>query len=171
MGDQLWGVLIGGLLAIVGGTFAPWLQHKLARRDKIEDDRRQRLHDLIGSVYEHQQWIEVQRRAKMFGDEEPLGPDPIGRIHAYVYSDFPDQVPQYHRFRVAAAAYSKWATARMGERIKGEELDIEDYQNVFEAYTLASGNLLSAATGHAVLTHDQVFGSAEGDQGSSLARK
>lgn len=93
MDRQLWDVQVGGLLAIVGGTFAPWVRHKLARKGKIEDARRQRLHDLIGAVYEHQQWIEAQRRAKMFGDEETVGPDPIARNQTYFFPTFQTKCP------------------------------------------------------------------------------
>jgi len=151
---DLLAVLIGGVLAIAGGIAAPIVQHRLQREAKAEEDRRQRLHELIQAVYDHAEYMKRRSSWSMTGGDQPALTNPMPRIHALILSDFSDHLLVYRQFCSASASYELWNASRMVERVNERSLETDGFRPMNEEYHLSSSQLLDAVTGQPLVTKE-----------------
>lgn len=80
--EQLFAVVIGGVLAIAGGFSSGWYQHRLAATQERRRIRAAKLEELVASVFELGHWVEQQRGHELFDRPAPIGPSPISKVVA-----------------------------------------------------------------------------------------
>lgn len=74
---ELWGVLIGGALAIVGGLGGQLLTHYLNRRRESRTLLRERGERMVEALYQHKTWLDDKRIAVIFRQLEHDKPSPL----------------------------------------------------------------------------------------------
>jgi hypothetical protein len=85
---DLWGVLIGGALAIAGGL----ISHRMQANEREHRSRRDKLQELTTSALASQTWLEDIRDSKLFGKEVRAGGSPLWNAHAIATINFPELV-------------------------------------------------------------------------------
>ena len=77
--ETLLPVIVGGIIGLLGGLVGPplayWLNEGAARKRR----RAEKLEELIGAVYEYDDWLESLRGIRVFGHEGKESPSPLAR--------------------------------------------------------------------------------------------
>ncbi|OGS48412.1 MAG: hypothetical protein A3J40_13095 [Erythrobacter sp. RIFCSPHIGHO2_12_FULL_63_10] len=160
MDSGLVGVLIGGVLALLGGVVSPLVQHRLGMSEKREQLERESKTALIRAIHDHRAWADRNRENRMWDKGHYLPVDPIAEIEAIIMTVFPGCISAFRTFATAANTEYHWAAERMGERVQGKQLDLSGWQEIIREYSLASSNLISAVCGQTQMTYEKSFGSS-----------
>jgi len=147
MGENLLAVVIGGVIAIVGGAVGPLIQHFLSERTRDEEARRTNVRALILAVHELSDWMERDRGNQMFDKGHELGTSPLATIEALARVHFPQASLELATLSVATARCRLWTTERAKERLAGAPLDISGWTSMTEEFQLAQSNLIAAISG------------------------
>ncbi|RUO97994.1 hypothetical protein [Hyphomicrobium sp.] len=145
---DLWGVVIGGLLAITGSAATQWYAHKA----KADEDRRrlreQKLEEMISLVYEHAHWIDAMRQRIVLdakSSEETVSP--MSKLTAIAAIYFPQFLEPIRVMERAALAYRGWMIGKGRERLAGRTDQLsEGFNSVYEGYLKAQQTLLKQLT-------------------------
>ena len=151
---DLWGVVLGGLIATISASLVPSIQHYWGSKSKNEEDRKAALRHLIRTSYEHGEWLQKRTQNLLFSGGHPYEPDPLADLATLIYVDFPDNRAALHKLEVAAARYEQWLVARQKEKLNNTPMDMSEYTAIYRGYTRARDNVVREALGLMPLADD-----------------
>jgi hypothetical protein len=119
----LWGVLLGGTLAIAGGVIGPTILHRLRAKEREHRLRAEKLEQLAASALESQVWLDTVREDKLFGKDIRPGVSPITRAYAIATIYFPELVEKVNELQQAAQSHVQWIAKTALKNAEGQELE------------------------------------------------
>jgi len=124
-GSDIWPVLlpviVGGALAAFGGAVGPVISHILGAKAAWQTARTQKFDEMLASVYEHDHWLELKRRALVFGERLEPGPPPIYKARSIALTNFEELVLPIRKLDLASSQYQSWM-ARAGQKRLTDEV-------------------------------------------------
>jgi hypothetical protein len=117
---DLLSVVIGGLLAIGGGAGTQWYLHKLRTEEERRGRRAAKFEELVAALYEHEHWLQIDTRIKVYGEASERTVNPIAKIEAITavyFSEFMDDVAKLRRAATQCEAETSKAAL---QRIQGK---------------------------------------------------
>lgn len=143
-------VIIGGILAIVGGAVGPAISHLLPHRSSLRADRTSRFEALLASMYAFDHWLDLTKNAIAFGAEADLGPPPISQTVSIASLYFPNLLDSVRAVEIASVSYKSWMSQAGQRRLSGETLKINDgLEEAYRPYLRALNGFFDAATKYA----------------------
>jgi hypothetical protein len=119
----LWGVLLGGALAIAGGVIGPTIVHRLQAKEREHRLRAEKLEQLAASALESQVWLENVRDDKLFRKDIRPGVSPITRAYAIATIYFPELVDKVNELQQAAQSHVQWIAQTALKQVEGQEVE------------------------------------------------
>lgn len=83
-------VVIGGILALMGGGISQWLTHQFAEKRELSKLRRERLETMVKSLYAHEQWLEERFNVMLFGEGSHDKSSPLSEARMIQSLHFPE---------------------------------------------------------------------------------
>ncbi len=140
---DLWGVVIGGALAVGGSAATQWYLHTAKATDDRRRLREQKLEELIALVYEHDHWMDNLRVINVFGKDERKTISPFSKLNAIAAIHFPEFLPSIKNLDHAASAYRRWMITKGQQRLAGNLNALgEGLEDAYGPYLSASSQLL-----------------------------
>jgi hypothetical protein len=105
----MFGVFIGGVLALLGSWLGPWLSER--RRDAAKRRRRriQKYEELVSAIFEFDSWIDMLRTNQASGENLlTAGVSPFAKVMAIADIYFPECAEQVYALSQAAEKYKYW---------------------------------------------------------------
>ena len=121
--DNLIPVIVGGIIGLAGGLAGPPLTHWLSEKSNRKKRRAEKLEELIGVLYEHEDWLELNRNIYMFGERSPKPLNPMARATAIVAIDFPqfgDVLKEYAKTEFDGAKADKEPWYELWKKLSGK---------------------------------------------------
>ena len=82
-------VMVGGLLAIMGGAVTQWIMHYLKTKAEVQHKRAVKFEALVEAIYEYDHWLNVKRNSLLIDNEHPEEPSPYAKLYAITAVYFP----------------------------------------------------------------------------------
>jgi hypothetical protein len=128
--SELWGVLLGGVIAAGSGIGTQWFTHFIKIREERRAQKGAKLEQLVELMYEHERWLGKKREHLLF-DEEAPGDNPIAKIEGICAVYFPQFLREVQKVDLAASGYEVWIVGAWQKKLNNEA----EYQDGFlEAY-------------------------------------
>jgi hypothetical protein len=139
-------VVVGGVIALAGGWFGPWLLER--RKEKAEKKKRrsEKFEEMVGAVYEFDHWVETERQIRVIGKEGLIqGVSPFAKVRATSAVYFPQFENLIRELENATGGYRAWMTTAALRRVSGiSEEPPAGFVEAVRPYTQARDNLLDA---------------------------
>jgi hypothetical protein len=135
-------VIVGGLIAIVGGLVGPTFVERTKAKAERERKRREKFEELVLAIYEHRHWISTMRGSKVFGHDDFLAPSPMAKIETISAIYFPVFRDQIHDLDILADKYEFWMMEARRKRLNGDDTYVEGGTEAHRAYSEAALRLL-----------------------------
>jgi hypothetical protein len=128
-------LLLGSLLTYATSS----AMHRQQQRADNAKRRAEKFELLVGALYDHQHWINIARRVRVFGKsiEEPVSP--FAKVEAITHIYFPEFKEQVKAIGKATQAYETWMLQAGLRRLQGEDVGevVKDQNTVGEPYARA----------------------------------
>src|SRR4051794_23429816 len=82
-------VIVGGLIAVIGGLVGPPFLHRMQVKADTRKRRAEKFEELVGALYEHNHWLDMHKNIKLFANEGVLPVSPMGKVQAIISVYFP----------------------------------------------------------------------------------
>ena len=101
-------VIVGGVIALAGGWFGPWVLE--GRKEKAEKKKRraEKFEELVAAIYEFDHWLDNERTRGLGGSTSPPEVSPFAKIQAISAVHFPSFDPLIRELDNGAASYRVW---------------------------------------------------------------
>ncbi|MBM6397903.1 hypothetical protein JQC79_19310 [Ochrobactrum anthropi] len=126
-------VMVGGIIALLGGIAGPLVSHFLASKKDRRRERIEKFEELFSLLGSHQQWMEKERLRMAFGRPIEISPSPLLRANAICSIYFPEMKRILVDLEYPSANYLAWA-ANAGERRTTGRIT-EMNEGLMESYT------------------------------------
>jgi hypothetical protein len=137
-------VVVGGLLATLGGAIGQYLTHYFSSQREREKLLREKAEELVKVVCRHQRWMGEKYKTNTLNDPNFTESDPADEAHAICRVYFPSLEQERRQFALATAQL------RLAQ---SEELDSFEIRNkLSDDYFEASNILIRAASNLSALT-------------------
>jgi hypothetical protein len=83
-------VVVGGLLAVMGGVASQYMTHRLSDSREKKKRRRDRIESLVKAAYAHEQWVVTRRDRLVFRNESHDEPAPLDEVRMLQALHFPE---------------------------------------------------------------------------------
>ena len=144
-------VIVGGILAALGGAIGPVISHMLGSRTSRQSTRTQRFDEMMASVYAHDHWLELQRRALAFGESLEVGPPPIYKARAIALTNFAELILPIQKLDSASSGYQFWMVGAGQKRLNGELASLNDgFRETYKIWLEAFHEFQNAASEYAL---------------------
>lgn len=100
-------VVVGGLLATLGGVVGAVVLHKLERKTSNMRLKREKLEQLVDASYRVESWLSG-KLDDLPGHEKDLGIFPMSEVEMISRLYFPELRAEVIQLSVASASYQKW---------------------------------------------------------------
>ena len=129
-------VVLGALLAILGGIIGQLLSHRLVRSRDRGSLRRERIEGLVKALYEHSQWIKDKQAAVLFRDQELDSPSPLAEAEMLQRLYFPELGPEILAVLEAELEIIKFINEQQIAKLKDRRAWVETWnpQPFYDAY-------------------------------------
>jgi hypothetical protein len=150
-------VIVGGLLAVLGGAVGPFISNFLTARNAERSKRLERFEAMFTSIYTHDHWLDNKRNVIAFGEKIDLGPPPIYTTISIAALYFPSLLDPVNALDRASDSYLLWMSQAGVKRLNGETGSIgEGMSEAFKPYRAAQLELVSALGKYAVERNGKV---------------
>ncbi|MDD9818032.1 MAG: hypothetical protein OXU61_07875 [Gammaproteobacteria bacterium] len=136
-------VVVGGLLATLGGVVGSIVFHKQERRASNLRLKREKLEQLVDASYRVKFWLEEKRDGDLFGHEKNLGIFPISEVEMISRLYFPELREDVRQLSLVSISYQEWITEGRIKMLRNEEIG-DDYKEGFDP--IYEGLLLSISS-------------------------
>ena len=119
MWEPILPVVIGGLIALLGGALTPVITHILTRRSEQRTLREARLEALLEALYAHRQWLDRKKRIVVFGEEGELVTAPIHKARLLADLHFPTLKSAIVVLDISSDSYQAWMDQAALKRVQG----------------------------------------------------
>jgi len=137
-------VVVGGLLAVLGGVVGPIVFHKHERKTSNLRLKREKLEQLVAASYRVEFWLEEKRGADLFGHEKDLGMFPISEVEMISRLYFPELREDVRQLSMVSLRYRKWITEGRMKMLRdgavGDE-HMERFDPIYEDMLLSISSL------------------------------
>ncbi|MDM9619063.1 hypothetical protein [Rhizobium sp. S96] len=132
----LWPVIIGGVLALLGGAIPPVVTHWLNVGSENRKKRNEHLEALVNAVYEHDHWLDLERRNYIWKGEEQAAAQPVQKAAALAAIYFPSLSKPISDLNLASGAYKVWIYQAASRRARNELASTlnEGFEEVYNPY-------------------------------------
>lgn len=105
----MFGVFIGGVLALLGSWVGPWLSESRKEAAKRRRRRIQKYEELVGAIFEFDSWVDMLRRNQAWDENLPTTcASPFAKVLAIADVYFPECAEQVRALSQAAEKYRHW---------------------------------------------------------------
>jgi hypothetical protein len=131
-------VVVGGLLAVVGGVGGQLLTHWLTRKREKTNLRRERLEALVKAVYQYKRWVSDKSTLMIFRNEDHDVPSPLDEANMIQSLYFPELATEILAVEKAFMPILKFINEQRIQHMKSKEEFIAKYdpKPLHEAYEL-----------------------------------
>lgn len=143
-------VLVGGVLATIGGAVGPTLSYLFVARSTKIAKTEQRFEDLLSAIYEYDHWLDHRRNQVAYGQEMALAAPPISKAIAIAIIHFPKLLPSIKELDTASQTYTLWMTKAGVKRLEGDIDNMNDgFNAAYTVYAKALRQFERTAAGYA----------------------
>jgi hypothetical protein len=140
-------VVIGGLLAVLGGFIGQVITHRLAVSRERRLLLRERIESLVKALYGHSQWLSERYNTMVFRNEDHDKPSPLSEAQMLQELYFPELSSEVLALMQAQIPMMKFIGEQRIERMKDQAAWIKSwnpgpYNEMYKAHLKA----LNAAT-------------------------
>ncbi|WP_172723972.1 hypothetical protein [Neorhizobium sp. T25_27] len=140
-------VIIGGVIAAIGGAIGPFLAHLLTSRASKQQKRNESFEKIIEAVYEHDHWLTEKRNVVVFGEVKDLPPEPIYKAVSIALIHFPELMEKMQILNLKSDHYLIWMGNAGLKRLKNEIESLnEGGVEAYRAYAESRLDFLSAGS-------------------------
>lgn len=136
---QLFSVVTGALLAILGGVVGQFLSYRLAKRQRREDIILEKAETLMKALYEHGTWMKQKKEKLLFRQEthDDLSPLPEAQMLQSLY--FPSTRKNMLEIMRSEIKITKIIYAQHSEQTQDlsqwlESYDLKPFEEAYEEY-------------------------------------
>lgn len=122
-------VLLGGLLAVVGGLGSQLVIHWLTDSRERAKLRRERLEALVKALYAHDQWVTEKRDKMIFRNEDHDDPAPMNDLRMIQALHFPELAQEVNAVQQAYIPMLKFISEQRIARMKDEHAFIAQWNS------------------------------------------
>jgi len=102
-------------------------------------------------VYEHEHWLELKRRALVFGESLEAGPPPIYKARSIALTNFEELVLPIKKLDVASSGYQAWMARAGQKRLTGEVSSLADgFDQAYKDWLAEFIEFQESASGYAL---------------------
>lgn len=134
---DLWSVVVGGLIGIVGTLIGPPTLHFLQRGEQRRQVRITKFEELISTLYEQDVWLDTLREYYVLGSVEKYGAAPIAKAYAIAITYLPEVIKIVEELDSACNQHRTWMIDKGQERVRTGQIDINDYGESYSPYQRA----------------------------------
>jgi hypothetical protein len=143
-------VLLGGVLAILGGFGSQLLVHRLADKRERAKVRREKLEALVKAVYAHGHWIEEKQTRMVFKNEDHDVLSPLDEARMLQALHFPELASELIAVQRAQLPLVQFVSEQRIKHMKSKEAFIEEwnpaaFNEAYKHYLAATGALVAKA--------------------------
>jgi hypothetical protein len=135
-------VVIGGLIAIVGGLVGPTFVDRVKAKTERQRRRAEKFEELVLALYEHRHWMERARVIRVFSDNDVVEASPIAKVETISAIYFPEFREQISNLDILADRYELWMIEARRKRLHNVANYADGATDVFGPYSEASLKLL-----------------------------
>ncbi|WP_132663894.1 hypothetical protein [Rhizobium sp. PP-CC-3G-465] len=138
-------VLIGGVLAVIGGAVGPAIGHILVAREAARTRRRERLEALLAAVISQSDWLQAKVRTTLFSENPDIQTQPLPTAVSIATIYFRDLLPALRTLEIASLEYQGWITTAGINRLENKKAEFEeDFKTTYGAYIKEVANFMDA---------------------------
>lgn len=119
-------VVVGGLIGVLGGLVGPPLAYKLGQKAEFRSRRREKLEELILTLYEHKQWLDDRVLIRVFGEVDDRLPSPLPKALTIAAMYFPGESQILRELDILSSNYEAWMSVESLKRHRGNTSDLGD---------------------------------------------
>jgi hypothetical protein len=129
-------VVVGGLLALLGGAGTQWYLHHLKVRDEKRAKRSAKFEEMMVALHEWDHWLGRNRNYRVFGVGEEPAMSPSPRVRAICSLYFPSLTQRLKELDLAADRYELWMMQSGQKRLQagGRQVFDEGAMDVYQPY-------------------------------------
>lgn len=147
---ELIGVVIGGLLALGGGVWSHWYQHRLSSAEERRKLKAAKIEELLAAVYEFDHWLDEKRNKEVFGEDRPDTVCPFAKLEAIAAVHFPRFLPRMRELRLEGRKYERWMISRKTKRLEKAIGELNDgFDDVYGNYLAKRDELQTEVVSYA----------------------
>ncbi|MGB7543809.1 MAG: hypothetical protein WBM28_17550 [Burkholderiales bacterium] len=141
-------VVIGGLLAILGGVAGQIITHRLTAARERSAVIRERIESLVKALYGHTQWLEEKRVTMLFRDGDHDSPSPLEEARMLQSLYFPELAAEIIAIQQAQIPMMEFVGQQRVARMKDRKAWMESfsqapYLEMYKAHLLAHNAAIS----------------------------
>ncbi len=143
-------VLVGGLLAILGGAGSQYLIHRLGTERERRKLLRERGEAFIKALHAHSDWLQEKTNAMVFENKDHDRPSPLDEAQMIQQLYFPQLAKPIYDVMAATKPIVEWVYQQRISRLQDQAawwkaFDRKPYNTMFEAYLKAQLGAVSDA--------------------------
>ena len=122
-------VIVGGILAILGGLASQFIIHRLANSRERMKTQRERIESLVKALYAHEQWVIDKKTKMIFRNEDHDDPAPLNEIRMLQALYFPNLAKEILAVQKAYAPMFEFISSQRIARMKDEKTFFSSYNS------------------------------------------
>jgi hypothetical protein len=143
-------VVLGGVLAILGGVGSQVLVHRFTDQRERAKLRREKLESLVTAVYAHGQWIEEKQRRMVFRNEDHDVASPLDDARMLQALHFPELATDLLAVQQAQIPLLKFVNEQRIKHMKSQEAFVAEWNSTpfdeaYKQYLIAINALVKRA--------------------------
>lgn len=150
-------MLVGGGLTLLGVALGPAITQWLESRTTREAKRVERFEELLELLQRQDEWLNLERRVKVYGEVHEIPPEPLSKAYAVAALYFPQFLPDLRQLDAETRKYSLWTSHAAGRRLEGKITEINDgWGAVYGPYAKTLGEVRERIIQYAVSREGKV---------------
>lgn len=127
-------VIIGGLIALLGGAVGPVVSHFLTSKNDRKRERIEKFEELFELLGDYERWVESEYKRMVWGEKTVSRPSPLLRAQAICAMYFHDLKPYLVELNEATANYFLWMSDAGIRRVQKTPNISEGFKDVYAPY-------------------------------------
>jgi len=142
-------VVVGGLLATLGGVLGAVVLHKLERKTSNTRLKREKLEQLVDASYRVESWLNERMSVDLFDHENDPGTSPMSEVEMISRLYFPELREDVIHLSMVSIRYRQWIIE--GQKMKSKNKVIADdhmkkYKSIYEELSRSISSLVDKAS-------------------------